>query len=267
MDDLRAAAEELATAYDRFAAIGHARGAAAARNNLGDVCIRLGDINRAERYLEDEPAIAVAVNPSRVCNRALLGRIRGDYAGALRLNAECLAFAAETGAIQLTAMARSSMGMCHLGLGDPVTAESLMAEAHAAAVAVGSEVDMYDAAAGLALVCARTGRAGEASVWAASLAELMERGLYSGSGDDWAHAAVVEVHLAAGRLNDALAAGSRSLDLLDRSGRRLAAMRVRIVTARAAAARGDTGAARVHRRAALSYAVEQDLPERHHIDG
>ncbi len=200
MDDLHAAAEEFELARKQFTHIHHHRGAEAASNNLGDLWIRLGDIARAEGHFEETHTGAAAVNPNRICNVAIVHRLRGNHGEALRLNSDCLTLAESTGATQLTAMAKTSMGMTYLALDDPMTAESLLREGYAAAVTVGSEADEYDASAGLILVCARTGRHDEAFTWVDALNDLIERGLYSCSGDDWAHAAIIEANLTSGQL-------------------------------------------------------------------
>jgi tetratricopeptide (TPR) repeat protein len=261
-DDLRTASDEFAAARSQFAHIHHARGVEAASNNLGDICVRLGEITRAASYFEQASTDPSTLNPHHFCNLALLHRIRGEHAEALRLNAECLAFAERTGAIQLAAMTKTGMGSSHLELDDPATAEPLLREAHQAAVTIGSEVDAYDAMAGLILVCARTGRCREAFTWVASLTELLERGVYSCGGDDWAHAAIVEAHLTSGRLDEALSIGLSALDQREQAGRRLTVMRLRVLLCRTLAARGDLDAARPHWRAALDYATEQALPDR-----
>lgn len=265
MDDLRAAAHELETAREQFVDVRHDRGAEAAANNLGDICIRLGDIVRARRHLTGIPVDPSKINPSHICNLAVVHRICGEYREALRLNAECLALAERSGAVQLTAMVKTSLGMTHLEMGDPRAADPLLRQAHEAAAAIGSEVDLYDAVAGLVLTCARTGRHDEALTWANTLTELMDRGLYSSSGDDWAHAAIVEAHLRSGRLDEVLAVGTPALDRYERAGHQLTAMRLHVLLCRALAAQGDPAAAGTHRRAALDYAVEQDLPDRARI--
>jgi tetratricopeptide (TPR) repeat protein len=266
MDDLRAAADDFGTARKEFVRIHHARGTEAASNNLGDICIRLGDIAGAARYIKEASPDTSAFNPSHICTVALLHRIRGDHTEALRLNAKCLAFAEHTGAIQIAAMAKTSMSMTYLELDDPKAAESLLRESHDAAVTIGSEVDVYDATAGLVLVCARTGRCSEAFSWVAALNELIERGLYSCSGDDWAHAATVEAHLTFGRLDEALSIGIQALEQHEQAGRRLTAMRLGVLLGRTLAAQGNIDAARPHWRAALDYAAEQALPERARIE-
>jgi tetratricopeptide (TPR) repeat protein len=262
MDDLHAAADEFEVARKQFVRIHHDRGAEAAANNLGDICVRLGDIARATRHFEEAFASAAGVNPSRICNVAIVHRLRGNYGEALRLNADCLALAERTGATQVTAMAKISMGMTHLAHDDPTTAESLLREGYAAAVTVGSEDLVYDATAGLVLVCTRTGRHDEAFAWVDALNELVECGWYSCSGDDWAHAAIVEAYLTSGRLDEALALGVRALDRHEQAGRRLTAMRLRVRIGQALAAQGDFHAAKPHWQAALDYATEQALPER-----
>jgi tetratricopeptide (TPR) repeat protein len=266
MDDLRTAFHEFETARERFTEIGHSRGAEAATNNLGDVCIRVGDITGAAHHLQDAASPSASINPHLLGNAALVRRLRGEYGEALRLHTECLSFAERTGALQLTAMAKTGMGLTHLALNDASTADSLFREARAAAAAVGSEVDVYDGTAGLVLACARTGRVAEALEWAATLAELLEIGMYSCSGDDWAHAAIVEAHLASGRLEEALVIGVRALDRYERTGRRLTAMRLRVLLGETLAAQGDIDAARRHWEAALGYVVEQQLPERARIE-
>jgi tetratricopeptide (TPR) repeat protein len=266
MDDLRRAADEFEIAQKHFVRIRHARGIQAVLNNLGDICIRLGDIARAAHYFEEASNDQLAMNPSHTCNLALVHRIRGDHPEALRLNADCLAFAERTGAIQLTAMIKTSMSMTYLDLADPKTAEPLLREAHEAAATIGSEVDVYDAVAGLVLVCVRTGRHSEAFTWVASLNELIERGVYSGGGDDWAHAAIAEAHLTSGRVDEAFAIGVSALEQYERAGRRLTAMRVRIVLGRTLAAQGDMDGARPYWQAALDYADEQALSERTRIE-
>jgi hypothetical protein len=155
-------------------------------------------------------------------------RIRGEHAEALRLDSEGLAYAEQTGSPQLIAGSKLGLAMTHLDLRDPATAESLLLEVNVIAVELGSDIDVYDALAGLVLVCVRTGRTSEAFTWMAPLRELVDLGMYSCTGDDWAHAAILEVHLAASVLDEALAIGAPALQEYDRAGHRLTAMRVRI---------------------------------------
>jgi tetratricopeptide (TPR) repeat protein len=269
LDDLRTAGDEFDSARGQFARIGHARGINTASNNLGDICIRLGDINRAVRHIEEALHGHSAMDATRVMhigNLAMLHKIRGNTAEALRLDSECLAFAERTGAAHLIATVKMSLGMDHLDLDDPATAEALLLESHAAAEQLGSEVDVYDALAGLVLVYARTGRTGEAFTWITPLRELLERGQHSYAGDDWAHAAILEAHLAAGLLDEAVAIGAPALDRYDRAGHRLTAMRLRILLGQTHVALGDTEAARRHWQSALPYATEQNLPDRTRIE-
>jgi tetratricopeptide (TPR) repeat protein len=269
LNDLRAASDEFDSARQQFTRIHHTRGINTASNNLGDICVRLGDINRAVGYIEEALNGQPVMDPTKVMhisNLAMVHKIRGNHAEALRLDSECLAFAERTGATHLIATVKMSLGMTHLDLGDPATAEALLLESHLAAEQLGSEVDVYDALAGLVLVCARTGRTDEAFTWIAPLRELLERGQHSYAGDDWAYAAILEAHLAAGRLDEAVAIGTPALDQYDRAGHRLTAMRLRVLLGQAHAALGDAEAARRHWQSALPYAIEQDLPDRARIE-
>jgi hypothetical protein len=162
----------------------------------------------------------------------------------------------------LIAGSKLGLAMTLLDLGDPATAEPLLLEVNNIAVELGSDIDVYDALAGLVLVCARTGRTSEAFTWMAPLRELVDRGMYSVTGDDWAHAAILEAHLAAGLLDEALALGTPALGKYDRAGHQLTAMRVRILLGRIRAAQGDDETARRYWESALPYAIEQSLPDR-----
>jgi tetratricopeptide (TPR) repeat protein len=269
LGDLPAAMEEFASAREQFTRIRHSQGIESASNNLGDICIRFGDISGAVEHFEEALDGRPAINPMKamtISNLAMAHKIRGNYAEALRLDSECLAFAERTGAIQLGATAKIGLGMTYLDLDDPATAEALLRDANSAAVQLGSEIDAYDALAGLVLVCARTGRTEEAFTWIATLRELLERGLHSYTGDDWAHAAILEAHLAAGLIDEAIAIGVPALEQYDQAGHRLTAMRLRILLGRAYAAHGDPGAARLVWESALPYATEQALPERARIE-
>lgn len=267
--DLRAAIEEFDSARRQFARIEHTAGIEWALNNLGDISIRFGDIDRAVQYFEEALQRNSDISPVRtirIGNLAMAHKIRGNHAEALRLDSEALAFAERTGATHLSATVKIGLGMTHLDLGDPKTAEALLLEANSAALQVGSEIDAYDALAGLVLACTRTGRIDEAFGWIASLRELLERGVPSYTGDDWAYAAIVEAHLAAERFDEALAIGTSALEQSDRAGHRLTAMRLRILLGRIHAAQGNAEAAREHWRSALPYALEQRLPEHARIE-
>lgn len=85
-------------------------------------------------------------------------------------------------------------------------------------------------------------------------------------GDDWAHAAIVEAHLAAGRPEQALAVGVPALTEHERAGCRLSAMRLRVLLGQAQAKMGELAGARVLWEAAIPYTIEQDLPDRRRID-
>jgi tetratricopeptide (TPR) repeat protein len=189
-------------------------------------------------------------------------RIRGEHAEALRLDGEGLAFAEQTGYPQLIAGSKLGLALTHLDLGDAATAEPLLLEVKNIAVELGSDIDVYDALAGLVRACVQTKRISEAFTWMAALRELVERGLYSCTGDDWAHAAILDAHLAAGLLDEALAIGVPALQEYERAGHRLTAMRVRIRLGRIHAAQGNDEAARQHWECALPYAIEQCLPDR-----
>jgi tetratricopeptide (TPR) repeat protein len=269
LDDLRTAGEEFDSAHQQFTRIHHTRGINTASNNLGDICIRLGDINSAVRHIEEALTGQPDINPTKVMhisNLAMVHKILGNHAEALRLDSECLAFAERIEATHLIATVKMSLGMDHLDLDDPETAEALLLESHSTAEQLGSEVDVYDALAGLVLVYARTGRTDEAFTWIAPLRELLDRGQHSYAGDDWAYAAILEAHLAAGRLDEAVAIGVPALDRYDKAGHRLTAMRLRILLGRIHAALGDTEAARRHWESALPYAAEQNLPDRARIE-
>jgi tetratricopeptide (TPR) repeat protein len=252
--DLAAATDEFTAARKRFQRAGDARGVLIASGNLGDVCIRTGDITRAMRLFQEnrrDEAIRTVPDGVNVSNLAVVQRIRGEYADAMRLDAACHAFARHIGDPMLVATTEIGMAMTHLDLGDPEAAEPLLLTAHAAAGETGSEIDAYDALAGLVLVCARTGRHVEALSRIAALDDLLERGINSYTGDDWAHAAIVEAHLAAGRPQQALAVGSPALAEHERSGYRLPALRLRTLLGQANASLGNVDAARTMWEAAL----------------
>ncbi|GIM93843.1 ATP-binding protein [Paractinoplanes toevensis] len=266
---LDAAVDEYAAARELFHLAGHAHGSQVATGNLGDVSIRTGDINRALRLFEDvqpDDMIRTAVEGIACSNLAIIRRIRGDHAEALRLDAASHRFAERTGDPMLVATAQVGMALTHLELGDPAAAEPLLLSAHVAAGEAGSELDVYDALSGLVLVCARTGRATEAESWATALEELLSRGMSSYTGDDLAYAAIVEAHLAAGRPEKALEVGLAALAEHEKAGYRLPAMRLRILIGQAHAALGRLGAARDLWAEALPYAIEQELPDRARLE-
>jgi tetratricopeptide (TPR) repeat protein len=270
LHDLPASFQEFETARQHYARVQHTAGIESTSGNLGDICVRLGDIGRAVHYFEEllkDASVFSSRHAINLRNLAMVHQIRGDYAEALRLDAECLTFGERTGNVRVTAMAKLGLGMTHLVLGDPTTAEPLLLEANAAAAERGSDVDVFDALAGLVLVYARTERISEAFTWMAPLRELLDRGVNSYAGDDWAHAAILEAHVAAGKLDEALAIGTPALEEYDRTGHRLTAMRVRIRLGRIHATQGDDETARRHWELALPYAVEQDLPDRAVIEG
>jgi tetratricopeptide (TPR) repeat protein len=263
--DLHTNAEQLETARQYSLRIQYARGIELACGNLGDNCFRLGDISRADSHFKELLAGQPALTPSKalnLSNLAMTNRVRGEHAEALRLDCEGLAYAEQTGSPQLIAGSKLGLAMTHLDLGDPTTAEPLLLEVNRTAVELGSDIDVYDVLAGLVLVCVRTGRTGKALTWMSSLGELIERGVYSCTGDDWAHAAILEAHLSAGLFDEAIAMGEPALQGYDRTGHRLTAMRVRIRLGRIHAAQGNTEAARRHWESALAYAIEQFLPDR-----
>jgi tetratricopeptide (TPR) repeat protein len=265
LGDLRAAFEEFETSWKLSDRINYTRGIEVACGNLGDICVRLGDISQAEHYIRQ----LLQVQPEMTVNKALnlanlatVCTIRGEHLEALRLRSECLAYLEQAGITGLITVARRGLAMTQLARGDLAAAEALLRQARAVAVEVGSDIDVFDILAGLVLVCVRTGRTGEALDWAAPLQELLDRGVTSYAGDDWAHAAILEAQLAAGRLDEAIAIGEPALKEYDRAGHRLTAMRVRIRLGRIHAARGERETALQHWKAALPYTIEQSLPER-----
>ena len=269
LGELDAASEEFDSARQQFERIGNAPGLENASNNLGDISIRRGDIAAAIRYVRGALPEGASLTPLRAVstsNLATAEKIRGNYAEALRLDGECLAFAERTGATQLAVTAKTGLAMTHVELGDLTTAEALLLEANAAAGQLGSEVDAYDALAGLVLVCARAGRVEEAFEWIAALRELLDRGQHSYAGDDWAHTAILEAYLRAGRFDEALDLGRPPLEQADATGHRLTAMRLRLLLGQIHAARGDTSAARALWEAALPYAAGQSLPEQARLE-
>ncbi|RAK42194.1 NB-ARC domain-containing protein [Actinoplanes lutulentus] len=269
LHDPAAAADEFAAAMEQFRLAGRTRGVTAASANLGDAYIRTGDITRALRLLQENRAgeeIRTAVDAVNLDNLATVQRIRGDHAEALRLDAACHAFGARTGDPLLVMTAEVSMAMTHLERGDTAAAERLLLSAQSAAEEVGSEAHLYDVLAGLTLLCARARRHPQAVRWAAALTALLDRGLTSYSGEDWAHVAIVESHLAAGRPEQALAIGVPALEAHERTGYRLLEMRLRHLLGQAHLTLGDTAAARTLLSAALLYATEQDLPDRTRIE-
>ena len=269
--DLRMAVEQYESAREQYARIQNTRGVTAAENNLGAASLCSGDIDRALKYfvdtIEDDPALDIDGLPlATLCNRATCHRTRGAYAEALRLNLDGVAQAERSGAPQMRLMATLGLGMTHLLRGDPESAETLLLDAYSTAVQVGSDIGAYDALAGLVLVLTRTGRHQEAFTWIAPLGELLDRGVSSNSGDDWAHAAILEAHLDAGLLDEGIALGTPALKQYEKAGYRLTAMRVRLALGRLHAARGNTETAHQHWEYALRYTIEQGLPERAHID-
>jgi len=266
---LAVAADEYEAAVEQFERAGDRRGVAAATGNLGDVYIRTGDIGRAMKLFEGNRTAGPtskwieAVNEG---NLAMVKRIRGEYAEARRLATACRSYAQQMGNMLLAATAEVELAMTHLELGDPAAAEPLLLTALDAAEDGGSEVDKYDALAGLVLVCARAGRHDEAAVWAAAQSDLLARGVGSYSGDDWGHAAIIEAHLAAGRPGQALAVGVPALTEHDNVGYRLTAMRLRVLLGQAHAMLGDSATARELWEGALPYATEQNLPDRVRVE-
>ena len=269
LGDLQPAFEELEAARRLSAQIRYTRGIELSCGNLGDICVRLGDINRAQRYIED----LLDLQPTMTVNKAItLGNlaavhtIRGRYDEALRLRHECLAYVEHAQAPRLITVAQRGLAMTQLLSGDPATAEVHLLEAHSAVGELGSDIDAFDILAGLVLACVRSGRTGEALTWTTPLRDLMDRGVSGYAGDDWAHAAVLETYLAAGRLDEALALGTRALAQYERAGHRLTALRVRILLGRIHAAQGDHDAARQSWESALPYTIEQSLPDRATIE-
>jgi tetratricopeptide (TPR) repeat protein len=262
--DLEATMVELESSLRCFTEVQHAVGVRTAVGLLGDTWLRLGDINRAvdyfEQALDPQPTIT-RMNYLPLANLAIARKIGGNHAEALRVGSEGLALAEQTGSIRLAGVAKLILAMAHLDLGDPASAEPLFLEVRAIAIEFGREIDAIDALAGLVLCCVRTGRTGEALTWMAPLCDLVDRGVYSYTGDDWAHTAILEAHLAAGLLEEALAIGAPALEEYDRSGHRLTAMRVRIVIGGIHAAQGNDQTARRHWESALLYTAEQSLPD------
>jgi tetratricopeptide (TPR) repeat protein len=100
LGDLNTASEELETARQHSIRINYARGIELASCNLGDSCFRLGDISRADNHFRELLKRQLAMTPGRaltLSNLAMTHRIRGDHAEALRLDAEGLAYAEQTG--------------------------------------------------------------------------------------------------------------------------------------------------------------------------
>jgi tetratricopeptide (TPR) repeat protein len=270
LGDLGTALAETEDALRCFARIQHTSGILLAVGDLGDSWFRLGDIGRALHYFEEALELQPPVTGTAymiLTNLAHARRVRGQHAEALRLDSECLAHAEQTGATRLIGVVKLGLAMTHLDLGDAVTAEPLFLAANSAAVEFGTDVDAFDALAGLVLCCTRTGRTGEAFTWLALLRDLMDRGVPSYTGNDWAHAAILEAHLAGGLLDEGLAIGGPALEEYDRAGHQLTALRVRIRLGLIHAAQGNDGAARRHWESALPYAIEQSLPERALIEG
>jgi tetratricopeptide (TPR) repeat protein len=269
LGELRTAMEEYESARQQYIWIQHSRGIANTSSNLGDVCIRLGDIDHAIPHIEDALKHYSTDSSTRavsLTNLATTHRIRGNYVEALHIDSECLALAERTGSAYLIATAKIGLGMTYLNRGDPATAETLLLEAHSTFGQLGSDIDTYDTLAGLVLVCTRTGRTDEAFTRITSLNDLIDRGLYSSTGDDWAHAAILETHLAAGQVDEAIAIGTPALEQHDRDGHRLTTMRLQLLLGQAHAARGDIGATRRYWEAALACATEQALPERPRLE-
>lgn len=267
--DLQGGLTESEAALDCYTRIQYTSGIRYVVGDLGDGWLRVGDIRRAVHYFEEflqlQPPMS-RMSYVALTDLAQTHLIRGNHAEALRLNSECLAYAQQTGAIRLISVARLGLAMADLDLGDPVTAEPLFLEANVAAVELGTDVDAFDVLAGLVLCCARTGRISEAFTWMAPLRDLIARGVTSYTGDDWVHAAILEAHLAADRLDEAIAIGEPALAEYDHAGHRLTAMRVRIRLGRIHAALGNTETARRHWETALPYTIEQSLPDRNVIE-
>jgi tetratricopeptide (TPR) repeat protein len=265
LGDLQAALAEFDSALQCFTRIQHPSGILFAVGDLGYCWLRVGDIGRALHYfqeaLERQPTMT-RMSYVALIHLAIGHRIRGQHAEALRLDSECLAYGERTGDRRMAYLAKSGLAMTHLDLGDPVTAEPLFLDANSTAVEFGREVDAFDDLAGLVLICVRTGRIGEAFTWMALLRELVDRGVSSHAGDDWAHTAILEAHLAAGLLDEGLAIGVPALQEYDRAGHRLTAMRVRIRLGRIHAAQGNNEDARRYWESALPYTIEQSLPDR-----
>ncbi|WP_213002438.1 ATP-binding protein [Winogradskya consettensis] len=256
---------DFTAAREQYLRAGDVRSAMIASNNLGDICIRTGDITKATRVFEDivaDETTSAERDGSEHGNLATVRRIRGEYADAQQQAATYHAIAVHGGDPLLVANAEVTMAMTHVVLGEPELAEPLLRSALAAAEETGSDIDRYDVLAGLVLVCARTGRHDEAATWSALLSDLLDRGMCSYIGDDWAHAAMVEAHLAAARPRAALTTGLAALAEHHRSGSRLPAMRLRILLGQALTTLGDLPAAQAMWQAALSYASTQNLPDR-----
>jgi tetratricopeptide (TPR) repeat protein len=275
LGDLHTAIEEFEIARQQYTLIDDTRGILAALGSVGDICVRLGDIDRAIHYFQEALALypwnASAGEPligsiSNMANLAMAERIRGNQAEALDIGSECLVLAEQVGPAVFIVMAKIGLAMTYLSLGDLVAAETLLLEAHSAAVERDSDIEAYDALAGLVLVCARTGRVREALAWAVPLRGLVERGVTSEAGDDWGSAAILETYLAAGQFDDAVTMGEPVLAEYDRAGRRLTAMRVRVLLGRVHAVLGNDSGAKEYWESVLPYVNEQSLPDRAVID-
>lgn len=265
---LTAAADAFTAAREQFELIGDARSVLSATSNLGDILLRTGDIDRATALFQEYAAadsIRHGSDGVTLSNLAMARRIRGEYAEALRLDAACHSFAVSAGDHLLRVTTEIGLAMTHLALDDPAAAEPLLLKAHAASVGLNSDVNAYDALAALVLVCARTGRHAEADSWAQNLATLLDRGVSSYSGEDWAYSAIVEAHLAADHPDQALKAGAPALTDHDQAGHRLTVLRLSILVGQAHLAFGDSAEARRLWEAVLPYAIEQRLPERTHL--
>jgi len=268
--DLKTALTEIEAALECFTLGRHESARTLAVGALADIWLRLGDLGRALQYSQEGLEFQYPTTFARsvaLSNLAIVQKIRGNHAEALRVHSENLTYAEQTGAVRLAGMAKLFLAMALLDGGDPASAEPLFLAANSAAVEFGRDLDAFDALSGLVLCCVRTGRTDEALTWLAPLRDLVDRGVCSYSGDDWGHAAILEALLAAGLLDDALTVGETALEEYDRAGHRLTAMRVRVRLGRVQAARGEGEAARHHWEAALAYVIEQSLPGQSVIEG
>ncbi len=266
LSDLKTASAEFEASLQHSLRAGYLRGIELARGNLVNTSLRLGDINATQHHIADLLLLFPAeMTPNKVLvlgNLAMIETIRGDHAKALLLATECLTAVEQAGATRLIMVLKRGLALAHLALNDPVTAEKLLLEAHSIATEVASDIDTFDILAGLVLVCVRTERTQEALVWTKPLLELLDRGVPSYAGDDWAHAAVLETYLAAGLLDEGLAIGEAALKKYDNAGHQLTAVRVRMRLGQIHAALGSATTARHYWGSALPYLIEQKLPER-----